>query len=99
MTSKILANNTLMVLLLAAVVLVVSILLLNWVFQPTMDSIEWRETTYRVQEGDSLWAISRDYCPGSVDRREWMEEVQALNGLEGRTIHPGQKLIVLAPNK
>lgn len=99
MINKILSNNTLMVLLLAAVLIVASVLLLNWVFQPTMDAIEWKETTYRVQAGDSLWIISGDYCPDSVDRREWIDEVQALNGLEDSVIHPGQKLTVLAPVK
>lgn len=99
MINKILANNTLMVLLLAAVLIVASVLLLNWVFQPTMDAIEWRETTYRVQPGDSLWAISGEYCPDSVDRREWIDEVRALNGMTGSNIHPGQALTVLAPVK
>ena len=96
---KLLANNTLMVLLLAAVLIVASVLLLNWVLQPTMDAIEWQETTYRVQEGDSLWAISGEYCPDKVDRREWIDEVRALNGLDDSVIHPGQKLTVLAPAK
>lgn len=85
-----------MILLLAAVV-VVSVFALNYAFIPTMDDIEWREEAYIVQAGDSLWAISGWYCPGSVDRREWIDEVQALNGLEDSVLHPGQKLTVLSP--
>lgn len=99
MIHKIFTNNALMVLLLAAVLIVASALLLNWVFQPTMDRIEWQETTYRVQAGDSLWSISRDYCPNSVDRREWIDEVRSINGMTSSNIRPGQKLTVLAPVK
>lgn len=76
---------------------VASVLILNYAFQPTMDGIEWREETYRVQAGDSLWAISAGYCPEGVDRREWVDEIRALNDLPDSMIHPGQTLIVLAP--
>lgn len=96
MMSKILEHSTLTALLLLAILVLVSIILLNQAFQPTMDDIEWQEETYQVQVGDSLWAISADYCPDSVDRREWIEEVQTLNGLPDSMIHPGQELIVLA---
>lgn len=98
MINKILANNTLSVLILAAAVILVAVLLLSS-FQSTMDGIEWEEEIYKVRAGDSLWAISGDYCPDSVDRREWIDEVQALNDLPDSNIHPGQKLIVLAPTK
>jgi hypothetical protein len=98
MINKILANNTLSVLILAAAVILVAVLLLSS-FQSTMDGIEWEEEIYKVRAGDSLWTISGDYCPDSVDRREWIDEVQALNDLPDSNIHPGQKLIVLAPVK
>jgi hypothetical protein len=81
------------------VLVVVCVLLLNLVFQSTMDTIEWQEEIYKVEAGDSLWKISYNYCPDTVDRREWVEEIAALNDLNGSTIHPGQKLIVLAPVK
>ena len=78
---------------------VVSILALNYAFQSTLDRIDWQEETYRVQEGDSLWAISAAYCPAGVDRQEWIAEIRALNDLPDSIIHPGQALIVLAPVK
>ena len=96
MINKALEHSTLTVVLMVLILVVVSVLLLNHVFQPTMDDIEWQEETYRVQAGDSLWAISADYCPDSVDRREWIEEVQTLNGMTDSKIHPGQKLTVLS---
>ena len=98
MTSKILASSTFTVLILAVLV-VCCVLLLNYMGLSTMDEIEWREEIYSVQAGDSLWSISRAYCPDKVDRREWVEEIQALNGLSGSSIHAGQQLIVLAPVK
>ncbi len=98
MINRLLESSTLMILLLAAAVIVVSVLVLNC-FQPTMDRIEWQEELYTVQRGDSLWAISGKYCPESVDRREWVDEIQVLNDIQGATIYPGQRLIVLAPVK
>jgi hypothetical protein len=96
--TKFLESNALVVILLIALV-VVSVLVLNYAFQPTMDGIEWQETTYRVQSGDSLWAIAGEYCPDGVDRREWIDEIRALNDLPDSIIYEGQKLTVLAPVK
>jgi hypothetical protein len=79
--------------------LVISILALNYAFQSTLDRIEWQEKIYEVQEGDSLWSIASSCCPDGVDRREWIDEVQALNDLPDSIIHPGQDLIVLEPVK
>ena len=95
---KILENNTIMVLLFAAVVVIVSVGLLNFAFRSTMDGIEWQEKMHEVREGESLWAISREYCPKQVDRREWVEEIKTLNGLRDDHIHPGQKIIILINN-
>ena len=92
-------EHTAPVLILVAVLVIVSVLLLNHAFQPTMDGIEWQEETYIVRRGDSLWTISCSYCPDGVDCREWIDEIRALNGLSDSTIYPGQTLIVLAPVK
>ena len=93
------SSNTLTAVLLLVLFLIVCILLLNVACEPTIDKAEWAEETYRVKEGDSLWAISGKYCHGGVDRRDWITEVQELNGMEDSIIHPGQKLTVLAPIK
>lgn len=92
--TKFLEGSAPTVILLIALV-VASVLVLNYAFQPTMDGVQWQETTYRVQAGDSLWTISADYCPDGVDRREWVDEIRALNGMTDSTIHPGQTLTVL----
>lgn len=91
--------NTLLIVLLCVAIVVGSILALNYAFQPTMDRVEWREELYTVERGDSLWAISRKYCPDNVDPREWIDEVRTLNSLPDATIYPGQRLIVLAPDR
>lgn len=96
--TKFLESNAATIVLLIVLV-VVSVLLLNYAFQSTMDAVEWQEETYKVKAGDSLWAISGGYCPDGVDRREWIDEIQALNDLPDSTIHTGQKLIVLTPVK
>lgn len=97
--AKILDNSPLLMLILGVLIVAVSVLILNYAFQPTMDGIEWQEETYIVMSGDSLWAISKEYCPEGVDCREWIEEIRALNDLPDSNIHPGQTLIVLAPVK
>lgn len=89
--------NTITPVLLLALVLVGSILLLNWVPQSTMDALEWQEEAYTVKSGDSLWTISYDYCPDGVDRREWIDAVRELNGMDDSIIQAHQKLTVLAP--
>lgn len=99
MIKEILENDAIMMIVLAAALIGASILLLNWVFQPTMDGIDWREDVYTVEGGDSLWELSGKYCPDTVDRREWIDEVQALNGMQSSTIYAGQKIIILEPVK
>lgn len=96
---ELLDNDALMMIVLAAVLVVTSVLLLNWVFQPTMDGIDWQEGIYIVEGGDSLWELSGKYCPDTVDRREWIDEIQALNGLRSNTIYAGQELVILTPVK
>lgn len=77
--------------------LLVSALAISCAFQSTLDRVEWREEIYPVQSGDSLWALSGQYCPDNVDRREWIAAVSDLNGLSDSIIHPGQDLTILAP--
>lgn len=94
-----LLSNPVIAMLLLVVLIATSILVLNLATRPTMERVVWQEDTYRVKSGDSLWAISGQYCPDNVDRREWIEEVQSLNGLTSSFIYPGQKLTVLAPEE
>lgn len=92
-------SNPLIAILIVIVLLVFAFLILSIAERPTMARVEWEEKTYRVQRGDSLWEISGKYCPDSVDRREWIDEVQNLNGLTSSLIYAGQKITVLVPVK
>ena len=76
---------------------VICILVLRAAFASTMARVDWVEEEYRVKSGDTLWSISGEYCPDNVDRREWIAEVQELNGLDSSVIYRGQRLTVLVP--
>ena len=94
---KMFIENTFTILLCAGVFIVFCVLLLNSVLQPTLDNVEWEEKIYTVKQNDSLWAISGNYCPDTVDRREWIDEIKTLNNLPDSTIYPGQRLTILIP--
>jgi hypothetical protein len=44
-----------------------------------------------VQPGDTLWSIAARYAPGP-DPFGTIEQIRQLNGLEGYTVHAGQRL-------
>ena len=88
--------DMLLVPLAGIIFLIICVLLLNS-FQSTMDGTEWRAEIYIVQSGESLWSIASKHCPRKEDRREWIDEGKALNGLKDAVIYPGQELIVLTP--
>ena len=46
-----------------------------------------------VQPGDTLWAIARDASPGA-DPRATVDRIVTLNGLDGATVAPGQRLLL-----
>jgi hypothetical protein len=48
-------------------------------------------TVVVVRPGDSLWSIAARYLP-SRDAPGAIEEVRRLNGLDGYTIHAGERL-------
>ena len=48
-------------------------------------------TVVVVQPGDTLWSIAARQYPGA-DPRERVQAIEALNGLEGPVIVPGESL-------
>ncbi len=42
----------------------------------------------RVQQGDTLWSIAKDYA-GNKDIREVVYEISKLNNIHNAPIHPG----------
>ena len=63
----------------------------------TLDGVKWAEEEYTVQSGDTLWEIAAGYCPQGVDLREWIHEVEKINGIDGY-IYAGDKITVLIPD-
>ena len=50
----------------------------------------------RIQEGDSLWEIARQYREGSsMSMDEYVNQLRQMNGLKKDTIHTGQYLTVV----
>lgn len=55
---------------------------------------DFEEVTYTVERGDSLWAISKNYCPNDMDRHDYIALVMGRNGLSTTDIDPGQCLVM-----
>lgn len=51
--------------------------------------------TVVVQPGDTLWSIAARCAPGP-DPFGTIEQIRQLNGLNGYTVHPGEKLVLPA---
>ena len=62
--------------------------------EDSMDGREWAEAVHVVESGETLWDISQIYCPEDVDRRDWIDRVTDLNGIDGY-IYPGDELVIL----
>lgn len=63
-------------------------------YVPKIERTEWEEVTHKVKRGETLWEISKLYCPDDVDCRDWIDKVQEINGI-GSTIYVGDRLTVL----
>ncbi len=58
---------------------------------------DFEEMSYTVDYGDSLWRIANDFCPKSMDKREYIDLIIERNNLSDVTLYPGQFLVVLQP--
>lgn len=80
-------------------VLVILLLAFSWLLSVQAQEPEHpgRYSLHKVQPGDTLWAISKEYLP-DVDPRIGVEWISEANGLETAIIHPGDILNVPDPN-
>ena len=78
--------------------IVVTVIVVSLMFAVVYDTINrwdrhtWETTQYRVQPGDSLWKLSEMFCPDDVDKREWITNVQNLNGLSTSLLPVGKTI-------
>lgn len=82
------------IVILGLIAILILLALFNMALSPTIDDVAWREDTHTVRRGETLWSISKLYCPNSVDRREWIDEIKQLNNISD-TIYEGEEIIVL----
>ena len=77
-------------------VLVVALASIFLLLATRVDAVSAETTqTYVVAPGDTLWDIAGRVA-GDEDVRTVVARIRQINGLEGATIHPGQRLTVPA---
>lgn len=59
-------------------------------------AVEYELITVRVEKGDSLWSLAREYMnqDGSRRTRECIKEIMLTNHLDSKVIRPGQIISV-----
>lgn len=75
--------------------LIASILLLSLTGFMTVFADAGQETAYEkvvVEPGDTLWAIGSEHKPEGMDIRDYVNQIQHINGLSSSDIQAGQLL-------
>ena len=74
---------------LIGVVIVVAVAILAFVLcmTPSEKPQPIGTQTIEVESGDTLWWLADEYCPNSIDKREWIYEVMKLNNID--VLYPG----------
>lgn len=76
-------------------ILIVAILFLSLTGFMTVFADAGQEMTYEkvvVNPGDTLWAIGTEYKPEGMDIRDYVNQIQRINGLSSSDIQVGQML-------
>ncbi len=55
---------------------------------------DMRYTEVTVREGDTLWALAKEYGNGEKDVRDVICDICRLNGIKASDLRPGQSLII-----
>ena len=48
----------------------------------------------QVMDDDSVWSIAKKYCPSDMDINEYIDEVEAINGISSDYIVEGKYLLI-----
>jgi nucleoid-associated protein YgaU len=77
----------------AAVAVLAFMALILFIVCTSEDITDMAKEEYVVIKGDTLWSIARKHCPETMDKREYIYEVEKLNGIDGN-IREGQRIII-----
>ena len=78
------------VLITAAIFLLIAILIaFSNAQKPEVTGTE----TVTVHAGDTLWEMADEYCPASVDKREWIYTVKKMNKIT--VLSPGEIEVIV----
>lgn len=50
--------------------------------------------TVRVQEGDTLWDLAKEYGPSDMDCRQVIHEIQRINNVSATTLQAGMYISI-----
>ena len=65
----------------------------------TMDKSSYKEQTYYVRIGDTLWSVGQRYCSNTDDVREWVDRVMDINDMKSADIIAGTEITILVESK
>lgn len=51
-------------------------------------------STIVVVEGDTLWTLARANITRGMDIRDYIAQIQEINGIKGAIVYPGQEIIL-----
>lgn len=64
-----------------------------------MDKSSYKEQTYYVRTGDTLWSMGQRYCSNTDDVREWVDRVMEINNMSSADIDTGMEITILVGNE
>ncbi len=84
------------ILLIIVLCLLLIIYALSRISNTKYDRGGFREIPHTVSSGETLWSISKQYCPSDMDIRQYIDLLEQTNSISASGyIYPGDKLILL----
>ena len=65
----------------------------------TMDKSSYKEQTYYVRAGDTIWSIGQRYKYDTDDIRKWVNKVMEINNMSSADIDTGMEITILVGNE